>query len=102
MTDLELLELAANAMGGEYREHPLGGRYLAFPPNWNGVAWNPLEKDEDAFRLMVKFRMWRECDDGICCVESPKDHGGDENKAARRAIVRAAAEIGKATQEKIE
>lgn len=96
MNDRELLEMAAKALGGEYRDHDLGGQYLAFPPNWNGINWDPLRNDGDAFRLMVRFRMWRECDDGICCVESPKDHGGDENKAVRRAIVRAAAEIGRA------
>ncbi len=92
--DRELLELAAKAVGyspwGSNEEGPI---FLIEGLPFN---WNPLTDDGDAFRLMVKFRMWRECDDDICCVEDPEDHSGDEFAAVRRAIVRAAAEIGKA------
>ena len=92
-SDRELLELAAKAVGGEYKNHALGGMYLAFPPNWNGVRWNPLTDDGDAFRLMVALRLWRD-DPDICCVERVEDHNGDELSATRKAIVRAAAAIG--------
>jgi hypothetical protein len=56
--------------------------------------WEPLEDDGDAFRLMVALRAWQDCDDDICCVENPDDYDGDDCKAARHAIVRAAAEFG--------
>lgn len=56
--------------------------------------WEPLADDGDAFRLMVRLRMWQDCDDDICCVEDPADHGGDDCKAARYAIVRGAAAFG--------
>ena len=82
------------------------------------VWWNPLEDDGDALRLAVKLKftihIW-DCDgnrhrEGASVAkslkngESPSDSsnnwkyeesGEDEYKATRRAIVRAAAEIGK-------
>ena len=55
MTEREVLELAAKAMGqkvvnwahdGSAELHPRGG-------DW----WNPLHNDADAFRLIVRFGM---------------------------------------------
>jgi hypothetical protein len=79
MTDRELLELAAKAIGIDH---------------WFGkegtVEWNPLTDDGDALRLAVKIK-WvpsRVEVVGLSMNEDP-------SAATRRAIVRAAAEIGK-------
>lgn len=90
ISDRELLNMAAQAAG--------------ISRQWDGTLvdkniperpWNPIDDDGDAFRLMVKLRMWRESDE-IHCVERVEDHGGDELSATRKAIVRAAAEIWRA------
>lgn len=104
MTDRELLEAAAKALGGEYRDHALGGAYLAFPPNWNGPMWRPLEDDGDALRLAVALRMevtitpkghtWADISSGAALAKEP--HGSDPAAATRRAIVSAAAKMAKA------
>lgn len=100
MTDRELLELAAKAAGldGEVKDH--GGElwFYAFSPC---VCWNPLIHDGDALRLAVKFGFMI---DGENCLVSYGGNNwfneGDEEiydpyAATRRAIVRAAAEIGR-------
>lgn len=94
MTDRELLELAAKAAGYERNSAgPIGP-----------CEWNPLEDDGDALRLAVDLRL--DCcffnDDieiiswagntGDMTVESDN---GDRASCVRRAIVRAAAEIGR-------
>lgn len=87
------LKNAAFAIEHDLFTDPDGANYLVK----DGAIlrrWEPLDDDGDAFRLMVRFRMWQDCDDGICCVEDPKEHGGDECRAARYGIVRAAAEFG--------
>ena len=79
MTDRELLEMAAKAAG--------------YDINWDGIGWqwNPLTDDGDALRLTVKL--------GIDISKSQVDYwdknSTDPYAATRRAIVRAAAEIGK-------
>lgn len=104
-TDRELLELAAKAAG-------VTGRYF-----WNindagietqgGGVWNPLDDDGQALRLAVKLRLTvKQRDDHAKvgwtgCVEWVGEGWAmcDEHvrgKATRRAIVRAAAEIGRA------
>ena len=118
MTDRELLELAAKAFGfGKQNppdnphcwtasEYPKGsGRYGAL---WNYVGhadtaelWNPLEDDGDALRLAVQLEMDVSFGLGGAVVE--QSHGrkvlelddNDPYVATRRAIVRAAAEIGR-------
>ena len=105
MTDKELLELAAKAAGIElswYAPHAALGDFSVFP------NWDPLQSDAAALRLAVKLHMkvyvgevyaWdaKIADysheyQGICDdTEEP-----DPYAATRRAIVRAAAEIGKA------
>ena len=108
MTDRELLELAAKAAG--------------YPPEWKGAIkiavdapayerkWNPLADDGDALRLAVKLRIKitghaaRGATRALVCanahdyqaLEFYEDEGFS---AARRAIVRVAAEIGKAMPE---
>lgn len=110
MSDKELLELAAKAAGlnrpiwldYERAISYLGGG-LTGPKS---VLWNPLADDGDALRLVVKLRLLvdvpLETSEQVITVVVPryldvrepvdKDHFA----ATRRAIVRAAAEIGRA------
>jgi hypothetical protein len=120
MTDRELLEFAAKAAGLEFDRSPhngggsgntgfdmMGNAVL----DWhNNTIWNPLTDDGDALRLAVKlrikFRYSEVLGQGLACTgRSPdfeaqaniEDFGRDEVACVRRAIVRAAAEIGKAS-----
>jgi hypothetical protein len=100
-TDSELLELAAKAAELDLWKHNDGGLYLPDPMR----RWNPLTDDGDALRLAVKLRFDICTDDndgpthinvwplggGSGCSEVA---GLDPYAATRRAIVRAAAEIG--------
>lgn len=107
MSDRELLELSAKAVGMEY---PNGQTYCETMGVWGMLEkrpyswWNPLTDDGDALRLAVKLRMTlitlsdsvevnsydsRHCEQEMTC------NGEDHYAATRRAIVRAAAEIGK-------
>ena len=93
MTDRELLEMAAKAAGIERNSAgPVGP-----------CEWNPLTDDGDALRLAVKLHMdiWQ-CPllrsvSIICDSEDviKEKYEGDPQTATRRAIVRAAAEIGR-------
>jgi hypothetical protein len=98
MTDRELLELAAKAIGMKLQYNYLGGRDANQP-------WDPLADDGDALRLAVKLRI----EIGFAAsrawaVQPYKDVRTHEEAtmgygiegATRRAIVLAAAEIGKA------
>lgn len=115
MTDRELLEFAAKAAGVNY-EHQyqtpdgvefagllLDHGYANYPP----VFWNPLTDDGDALRLAVKKSMSVRVNTllgvvEVSCGDGPVGNvvrerlGGDHAATTRRAIVRAAAEIGKA------
>ena len=106
-TDRELLELAANAAGYEYAKH---GGYIVV----DGIPgnWNPLSDDGDALRLAVKLNIgvrshgpdhWQQPNVAVALWgfddksgRVTVEHGDDPQRATRRAIVRAAAEIGKA------
>lgn len=107
MTDRELLELAAKAAG-----YALGEFWTPYLGAHHGQHWNPLDDDGDALRLAVKLHidvMFYPSDDERvvqACIPAPgnPDEGwtftegigkGDDVPATRRAIVRAAAEIGK-------
>lgn len=104
MTDRELLEYAAKAAG-----------YLNWTPTTFGLLietgsrrgdagfyWNPLTDDGDALRLAVKLRIDNYHLDYYVATMH-RDHEwsfdipvkDDREAATRRAIVRAAAEIGK-------
>ncbi len=108
MSDRELLELAAKAAGIEFwfprmngGKNEDGTRIILTPchTKMDGevVEWNPLTDDGDALRLAVKLDMRV----SPCCARIPsgglftEDDEGDDFAATRRAIVRAAAEIGK-------
>lgn len=104
-TDRELLELAAKAAGIELVDIDIiGGVYKTGPDQF--CRWNPLANDGDALRLAVQLRLFPinfacivngeelievYCRDGSVLEPTAPDL----NAATRRAIVRAAAEIGK-------
>ncbi len=97
--DRELLELAAKAAG---YEKDVDGCYFesGFPTM---ISWNPLTDDGDALRLAVKLGLCVSPDSsGVYCTNADtfieitaSEYGDDPYAATRRAIVRAAAEIGK-------
>jgi hypothetical protein len=98
MDDRTLLELAARAAGIDSL------RYDEATQSWRRdrfTVWNPLESDGDAFRLAVKLQLYIGNDGGEAfAIITPtsachEEHNGDPYAATRRAIVRAAAEIGK-------
>jgi hypothetical protein len=100
MNDRELLDAAAKAAGIE-----LTGSDRAAWVNGSSYGWNPLTDDGDALRLAVKLRMALDIGGGgqvqaLCgepeCTEAVEDIEPDPCAATRRAIVRAAAEIGRA------
>ncbi|SPA44655.1 hypothetical protein [Cupriavidus taiwanensis] len=88
MDDRELLELAAKADGiTEYPHFVSAG-----VDDWVR-EWNPLENDGDALRLAVKLYLW----EAAQCAHRRLGSPGcpDMYAATRRAIVLAAAEIGR-------
>ena len=97
MNEIELLELAAKACGLEEAKMRI---------EFN--QWNPLTDDDDALRLAVKLRMVLDTSTGDDIhVQYPLGTGyyplceeGDPDPyaATRRAITRAAAEIGRNMQ----
>lgn len=114
MTDREMLELAAKAAGIElYAVWGVYGQFEGYRNGPDGDTWNPLTDDGDALRLAVKRRfhinIFSACSSEgidspgfveIWCGDCDPIHteyveGGDYETATRRAIVRAAAEIGK-------
>jgi hypothetical protein len=113
MTDRELLELAAKAAGIDvvgYADRLLvlpeyDGSLIRRHENGGDVEWNPLADDGDAFRLAVKLgiTMYPAESVGDCATTTFPDgkwvtveSSGDPLADLRRAIVLAAAEIGKA------
>lgn len=110
MEDKELLELAARAAGMTTDSFSLGedwypifdgveGFYLAWGTGW----WNPLIDDGDSLRLAVKLGLViqpKGMGVEVWSFDARKSSGvvayiGDPYAATRRAIVRAAAEMGK-------
>ena len=114
MNDRELLEMAARAAGysGVWIKWP-GARHpldveLGFFHGSDGSVWNPLTSDGDALRLAALLNLevgWddkyeKECNvlasiDGGIIYDCSFPYNGDKLAATRRAIVRAAAEIGR-------
>lgn len=104
MNDKELLELAAKAVGITIKYNYLGTQAARCP-------WNPLEDDGDALRLAVAIAFaygtglamfFADADDPTVVVRKYNNTpgsmelvGDDPCAATRRAIVIAAAEIGK-------
>ena len=108
MTDRELLELAAKAAGmktdPKLYEEGIGVCWSG--EDEHGIyidCWNPLVDDAHALRLAVKLEMPIDYQDGYTTVWLHikshfiiESHEGDPYAATRRAVVRAAAEIGRA------
>ena len=119
-TDRELLELAAKAVGYT-TSHPWNAERLTFNPpvdalvvqDANGLvhtAWNPLDDSGAAMNLACDlglrvFPIARTATGAACSavgdvtgarLSEVTDASFDTRAATRRAIVRAAAEIGKA------
>ena len=105
--DLELLTLAARAIGAVRIKEVEGESWvnLYFADGSTMWNWNPLLHGDDTFNLAVDLNMnvdisWRGgrrvsvMGDGAGHAEEP--FGEDKRAAARRAVTRAAAEIGKA------
>ena len=101
MTDRELLELAAKAINlpGTWVEN-FGYRFDCEEPYF----WNPLSDDGDALRLVINLLLsvWtyeEEVEIGVPGMNRGlrilEPYNGDPYAATRRAIVRAAAEIGR-------
>ena len=98
-SDKELLTLAAKAAGVGYADKD--GKFIPFVPE----TWNLLTDDGDALRLAVKLRIELEFYDGfeevfatentIEAISQTEPYKNDPYAATRRAIVRAAAEIGR-------
>ena len=114
MTDRELLEMAAKAAGLKIHTKAQAERDAIMDPEkaslWlacGTTAWNPITDDGDALRLAVKIGISKtlllevgcggvDCEFQRCTAQAFYSHDGDPYAATRRAIVRAAAEIGKA------
>jgi hypothetical protein len=101
MTDRELLELAAKAAGYESPADSMGTLFVI---DGDLVDWNPIFYAGDALRLATKLRMTVRVEEyGAAARIEPNGawHGceahlyGGIDAATRRAIVRAAAEIGR-------
>ena len=122
MNDKELLELAAKAAGMHKLTEWSDGicdhdsPHYGYPalheagPGGACGSWNPLTDDGDALRLGVRLGLMVdlfECandsveasfDDGDFSAYCTEPVGEDKAAATRRAIVRVAAEIGKAME----
>ena len=102
MSDKELLELAAKAAGIEVLgiSFEMDGSFAGFPIGGQKV-WNPLTDDGDALMLAAKLNLvvntgMASIVQGKTFTELDSAHFDDDPYAAtRRAIVRAAAEIGR-------
>lgn len=99
MSDRELLELAAKAAGHRVKFGASGDPYIQ--AGINTRAWNPLTDDGDALRLAVRlsFDICIQGDSVVVrdmdCNHEEQPAGGDIFAATRRAILLAAAEIGR-------
>jgi hypothetical protein len=100
--DVELLELAAKAASLDFQYSDDGRIFISGVPGIGLKQWNPLTHDGDAFRLAVKLQLLVSIDAKYTRVTDGRgkfareDHPASNACAAtRRAIVRAAAEIGK-------
>jgi len=99
-TDRELLELAAKASSILFRGYDDSYQdFIAYDSEHDvNYQWNPLTDDGDAFRLAVSLNLlfppsaWL---NHFMTLERFSRQGDNDCIATRRAIVRAAAEIGK-------
>lgn len=99
----ELLELAAKAAGLRF-DLFIDGRTIRRDADGQPIYWNPLADDGDALRLAAQLHLYIDLHDDleviVCCPdldmpEFQQPLGHDPMIATRRAIVRAAAAIGR-------
>jgi hypothetical protein len=100
-SDRELLEAA-------YAAYRPGENYTRLVNDAGSDYWNPLTDDGDALRLAVKLGLlvdvWLQqkvciaSNQGEELVDAREQFGNDPYAATRRAIVRAAAEIGRSME----
>jgi len=112
MDDRKLLELAAKAAGIELQrsrlDDPMCKDFLLVrrAEDDNGVGWNPLDDDGDALRLAIDLQIqfgivledsrgWAESHAAYFEFQWDMHRQSERYEATRRAIVRAAAVIGK-------
>lgn len=107
MTDRELLENAAKAAGltihanNQASRDACGAGDVGLWISRESTCWNPLTDDSAALRLAVKLKMNIHLDSNMVDVDPDgvswfsEAYLDDPYAATRRAIVRAAAEIGK-------
>lgn len=104
MTDKELLTKAAAAAGYDYWQ---SGGYIILVEG-APRSWNPLRDDGDAFRLAMSlgiavdpgdFDIEARHRDSDTCIYETVAPDTETTAAARRAIVRCAAQIGKELQD---
>lgn len=106
MTDHELLKLAAKAIGLSFASQNVTSHGVYCN---DATWWSPLTDDGDALRLAVKLNLGISIPvrktasvDVVCFGNSAvnmREVGTDLYVTTRRAIVRAAAEIGKHVKE---
>lgn len=98
--DGKLLELAARALGARFEEvDGEGYGNLHFEDGAITYAWNPLLHSDDMLNLSAKLRIDIEWEDDSLVFANghwSEPEGDDPASAARRAVTRAAAEIGQA------
>ena len=113
MDDRELLELAAKAVGLVGVWHERGQCiHVTDCAGMSDIWWRPHEDDGDALRLAERCSLTvcmngtgtvSACDEyrksDVFVTQSIHECGGSRITATRRAIVRAAAEIGKVANE---
>ena len=103
MTEIKIVELAANALG---IEHPGGDHCAYMSAVWDCNRlkwWSPLRSDSDAMMLVVGLSMrikHVEDNEETWCAAGGMGWSivrwdGNKAGATRLAIVRAAAEVGK-------
>lgn len=110
MNDRELLYFASKAAGYAVKEQLSNGEHVGFV--LGRYFWNPLHDDGDALRLAIKLKFCIQADGNQPWIEwGEYDFQGEPEfrlsetdtpdiyAATRRAIVRAAAEIGKAMEQ---
>lgn len=109
-SDRELLELAARAFGLRWDTYGIRGDGNWLDGNYQYLeTWEPLEDDGDALRLAVKLQIqvtpgtynkdeFTAFHAGKGEANEYRKYQQDDYASTRRAIVRAAAEIGRAMQ----
>ena len=99
MNDKELLELAAKAAGYDKTRTCVDEWFWVLTDDNDWHPWNPLSDDGDALRLAVKLSLLFDLPEIYESVRALyyEELNNDlrPSEATRRAIVRAAAEIGR-------